>query len=249
MRILLAAIGGLVLFSACAGDGEQQTAPTLTPTVHVGAVTPQPTPTPDVTACPVDPATCAAAKPFIDAWKAKDLDALVSLSAPLETKCPVPRPQGLGGPYPLCEDATIDGELRYGYVWSSGSHGGLAGADRLRSDLQRATASAKPLLSIGCAVGVGTNRCEGAFSLVFGPYAYGGELEQVAELSVIRDPGATGLIGVLPVFVSRCDGNVTGSNCALVNGGVTDGRGYSYWGDEAQLPRSLPAWTFFRWTP
>ena len=251
MKLLLAAICGLFLLSACSDrDSSDSTAtPTGTPTVFSENETPQPTPTEDTSSCPVDADTCALAVKFIDAWERKDVDALVAMSRPLETRCTVPRPSGLGGPYPLCDDATVDGEVRYGYVWSSGTHGGLDEVERLRTDLRRAASGGRPLLSIGCAATAGTNICEGPFSLVFGPYPYGGDLNQVAEIPILRADADARLIGLLPVFVTRCDTAPDGFACGLVNGGSVSGRGYEYWGDESQIPRPLPDWTFFRWTP
>lgn len=252
MKLLLAAICGLFLLSACSDrdSGDSTATPTATPTVFSENETPQPSATPDTSNCPVDAETCLLALEFIGAWERKDIDALVAMSRPLETKCTVPRPSGLGGPYPLCDDATVDGEVRHGYVWSSGTHGGLAGVEKLRGDLTRATAAGKPLLTIGCRIVPGTpDECEGSFSLAFGPHAYGGELEQVAELVVVREGSSAHLVGVLPVFVSNCAVHQVGFACALINGGVMGGRGYEYWGDESRIPRPLPDWEFFHWTP
>ena len=197
----------------------------------------------------MDPDTCRAAEPFVKAWEAADVEALLTLVAPLTAACPVQRPTGLGGPYPLCADATVDGELRNGFVWSSGSEGGLTDLAGLRESLTRALAAQKPLLSIGCEVTSLPNRCSGDFSLIFGLYPYGQDVQQIGELVIQRSGAELGLIGLLPVFVLPCAASVHDGECALLNGGSTRSHGgYRYWGDERGLPPSLPDWTFFRWT-
>lgn len=239
----LALLAALALVACDSSDTPGPT-PTSTPTVYSEGETPQPTATPDLAACPVDAATCAAAQPFIDAWRAEDIDALVAMSAPLEAKCTVPRPSGLGGPYPLCDDATIDGELRHGYVWSSGSHGGLTTEANYRERLG-ARIGAEPMLTIGCELVPGTTDCKGDFSLVFGPVAN----NAVSELAILRDASGAAAVGVLPVLVSGCETSTSGQLCELVSGGVTGARAYRYWGDESQIPRPLPTWTFLKWSP
>jgi hypothetical protein len=207
------------------------------------------TTTADVSKCPVDSATCEIAERFVSAWKAKDVDALMAMAKPLATRCPVPRPSGLGGPYPLCDDATADGEMREGFVWSSGTHGGLWGAEAMRGQLERVVQAERPLLTIGCAVVESTNQCEGHFLLSFGTFPFGA-IAQLADLPVYRAEGESGgLIGILPVFVGNCTKAEDGFACERVVGGTGSNPGYWYWGDETQLPRPLPEWTFFRWTP
>lgn len=193
------------------------------------------------------------AQRLIDAIVAGDVDGLVRLGSPIEAACPFPRPQGLGGPYPLCDDASFDGEIRTGYVWSSGSHGGLAGEVRFRRDLTELAASRPALLSIGCAIQPGlTNVCIGDFILVFGPWNFGTDLLVVSEVAVRRtDPLARdGILGVLPVFVTRtCALKPDDFRCERLIGGNGDFPDYRYWGTGREGTAGPKTGRFFRWTP
>lgn len=258
--VIAAAVAGFLAVGCSGGsDGESETPSPAATTTVTATATEQPAPsataspmaTPDVSACPVDAETCAAAQRFVDAWKAKDADALLAMARPIETTCPVPRPTGLGGPYPLCDDATVDGEVRHGYVWSSGTHGGLDTIERVAGGIRGLLDSGKPMLTIGCEWSVESESCAGDFSLIFGPDTFNGVPRGVTELAVLKDgaedPG--GLVGVLPVIVSECPPSTTDERCAFMNGGTYGTRGYRYWGDEAARPATLPRWTFFRWSP
>jgi hypothetical protein len=195
----------------------------------------------------VNRVACAAAEKFLAAWERHDVNALMDMAHPLRAVCHVPRPQGLGGPYPLCADATVDGEVREGFVWSSGSSGGLTSGASLRAQLEKA--GPLPLATIGCQFVQG--RCGDAFVLEFGPVlSYGPDLGVLGEAAFVVDAstGAAGFLGLPNEFVpGNCPSNPSGHRCERVIGGVSDGVGYRYWGDESQLPRPLPQWQFFRW--
>ncbi len=152
------------------------------------------------------------------------------------------------GPCPLCEDATVDGEVREGFVWGSGTSGGLTSRTRLRTILDQAN-TLLPLATIGCQFVQG--RCGDAFVLDFGPgRAFGPEFAIQDEAAFILDhnAGTAGFLGLLPFFVpGYCPSNPSGHRCERVIGGVGEGVGYRYWGDESQLPRPLPKWQFFPW--
>lgn len=256
--VVVALAASALLLGGCNSDGPKKVTPTAEPeaTATAGATSvptpPPPGATPDVTKCPVDATTCAVAERFISAWKAKDVDALMAMAKPLPTSCPVPPWTGLGGPYPLCDGATIDGEVREGFVWSSGTHGGLESREALRQRLAGASAveEERALLTIGCAVGEGTNACEGNFVLTFGAFPSGSDAQGVRQIPVIRpEEGQAGLIGVLPIIVDPCKHNPEEPACARVSGGKWIDPGYWYWGNESETPRPLPEWTYFRWTP
>ena len=264
MRLFLAVVAtaGMLAFGCSGGSNDNGADPSSTAAATETAAataterppaspTPRPTPTPDVSACPLDAVTCGAAQRFVDAWRAKDANALLAMARPLQARCPVPRPIGLGGPYPLCDDATVDGEVREGYVWSSGTHGGLDTLERVADGIRGLLDSDKPMLTIGCDWSAEFKSCAGDFSLIFGPDTFNGVPRGVTELAVLRDgaedPG--GLVGVLPVIVSECPPATRDDRCALMNGGTYSARGYRYWGDEAEQPAPLPLWTFFRWSP
>jgi len=202
-----------------------------------------------VSKCPVDSETCALAERFVFAWKAKDVDAVRAMARPLTTKCPVPRPSGLGGPYPLCDDATVDGEGREGFAWSSGSHGGLETKEDLRERLGLFLGQSSEVLSIGCRIT--HTGCDDAFVVVLGKPSSDSTLGVLLDAAFGREGmGEVGLIGVPVVLgLGKCSTPTDGPRCERVLGGKAAGPGYQYWGDETQLPRPLPEWTFFRWTP
>ncbi len=243
---LLIVLLGHMLARCDSDDSNRRPSPTLSVTA---TASPAATATPNISVCPVDAATCAAALQVIDAWKRKDVDALIRLAAPLPTTCPVPRPTGLGGPYPLCDDATVDGEVREGYVWSSGSHGGITDVAGLRVRLEAAVVANQPLLTIGCELQRGSNICEGDFSLVFGRAASVNGIDQVTEMPVLRTGESRRLVGVLPVLLGSCEGARLEGSCELVQGGTGRGRLYRQWFDWTKSQPSPPNWTFFRWSP
>jgi DNA-binding CsgD family transcriptional regulator len=213
---------------------------------------PSPAASPVATACPLDAASCDLAERVLAAIRAGDVDALVAMGSPITATCPVPRPQGLGGPYPLCEDATVDGEIRQGYVWSSGSHGGLTDVAGFRRNLEQLMDADLSLRSIGCPVPSSGTDCEGDISLVFGPILYGGAVTGVYELPIRReDPSAPdGILGVLPAFLPECELEPTGSRCSLINGGEAPHTAYRHWGTGNEAGGDArPTATFFLWSP
>lgn len=231
-------------------SAESTSSPSPTPAQPPNATS---TATPDFSLCPVDPGTCAIAQRLIDGIAAGDVDGLVRMGSPIEATCPFPRPQGLGGPYPLCEDASFNGEIRTGYVWSSGSHGGLADEVRFRKDLTELATSHPPLRSIGCAIKPGlTNVCDGDFILVFGPKSFGTNLLVVSEVAVRRsDPVAKdGILGVLPVFVlPTCALKSDDFRCERLTGGNGDFPDYRYWGTGREGTAGPHTGRFFKWAP
>ena len=241
------AVVGMVA-SACDSDSPEAVTPAPTSTV-VAPAEPTPSAIPDVTQRPVEGTTCELAQRFVSAWRAKDVDALMALARPLTTTCPVPRPSGLGGPYPLCDDATVDGEMREGFVWSSGSHGGLESEAELRDRLELFLSRSSEVLSIGCRIT--HTGCDDSFVVVLGEPSAVGTPGVLLDAAFGREGmGEVGLIGVPVVLgLGKCATPTDGHRCERVLGGTAAGPGYQYWGDESQLPRPLPEWTFFRWTP
>lgn len=127
--------------------------------------------------CPVADDVCAFAAAVNRAVQSSDFGALVSSARAQEYACPSPRPQGLGGPYPLC-DGAVSGETRSGYeVAYLSSEGVVVDARGLQEALDRWAGSADPsasdafggggshLYAVGCATG--GEACGDRFSLVF----------------------------------------------------------------------------------
>lgn len=255
MKALILAVGVAWLVAVGCTFGDDATAmpsptsppQTAGPTVRTPTAEPTPSlsPEPDHSGCPVDNATCALAQPIIDAWRENDIGRLMALSMPLEVACPVPRPQGLGGPYPLCEDAAVDGEVRSGYLWSSGTHGGLWDEPRMRAGLSELLRLDLDLLTIGCRLST-SNSCDGDFVLVFGTTRFG-NLDVVYDVPVFVDGGEGRLVGALPRMIyCTAPGQ---SSCERMAGGTMDGPDYRYWVGGDPPSRPLPEWTFFLWTP
>lgn len=195
--------------------------------------------------CPVDSDTCARAREIVTAWRRSDLDRLVALARPISVACPLPRPTGLGGPYPLCDGATVDGELRTGYLWSSGTHGGLRNETAFRGGLRELLALELKLLSIGC-LDSGQRICDGDFVLAFGIAKFD-TLEVVYDIPVFVDGQDFGLVGALPRTLYICS-ETAQPPCERVLGGRATAPDYRSWGG-ADTPAPSPDWTFFRWTP
>lgn len=219
--------------------------PTATPTKPPATANPTATEAPAAIECPVDSDTCARAREIVTAWRRSDLDRLVALARPISVACPVPRPTGLGGPYPLCDGATVDGELRTGYLWSSGTHGGLRNETAFRGGLRELLALELKLLSIGC-LDSGQRICDGDFVLAFGIAKFG-TLEVVYDIPVFVDGQDFGLVGALPRTLYSCS-ETAQPPCERVLGGRATAPDYRSWGG-ADTPAPSPDWTFFRWTP
>lgn len=251
MKALILAVGAAWLVVVGCTFGDDATArpsPTLPPQTANPAVrtpTASPSPGPDHSGCPVGSGTCALAQPIIDSWRENDIESLMALSLPLQVACPVPRPQGLGGPYPLCEDATVDGEVRSGYLWSSGTHGGLWDEPRMRAELGELLRLDLDLLTIGCRPSM-PDACDGDFVLVFGTTRFE-NLDVVYDVPVFVDGGEGRLVGTLPQMI-YCTGP-SQSSCERVTGGTMDGLDHRYWVGGDPPSRPLSEWTFFVWTP
>lgn len=225
----------------------QTPAPTVPP--PTAEPTPSPSPEPDYSRCPVDAGACAIAQRIVAAYREGDVDALISMSAPLTVACPVPRPVGLGGPYPLCEDATMDGELRAGFAWSSGSEGGMVGMESYRRDVERFVRAALPVVTIGCGLNTeGAPDCESGFDVIFGPTPFGeGDWFVVAQMAVrLSSAGKLGIVGVLPVILGECEQNPTRFRCEILLGGPGEFVPYQTWGLGQE--GSASSGVYLRWT-
>jgi hypothetical protein len=241
--------------TACGdGDSEARESPSVPPasvstkatgSPTIEAIRPTSTVSPEVVDCPVDGDTCAHALQIAEAWSSGDLDGLMALKRPISAKCPVPRPAGLGGPYPLCEDAAVDGELRTGFLWSSGTHGGLKDESALREGLQELLRLDMKLVTIGC-FDSGQKNCEGDFVLAFGVARFG-TIEVVYDVPVFVDGDGFGLVGALPRTIYNCS-DAPQPPCERVLGGTATAPDYRSWGVE-DTPALSPDWTFYRWTP
>lgn len=96
--------------------------------------------------CPVAVEVCTLAEDVLKAAQAKDFSPIVANGAQFEYVCPA-QPQGLGGPFPLCDGAPV-GQKRFGfplaYLQSEGIVVTPAG---LVQSLNRWAASAQPAKS------------------------------------------------------------------------------------------------------
>jgi hypothetical protein len=166
---LLVALASVVL--GCGNGGEKSPStppPSPSATAPAGA---SPTPlaraSPPAGQCPVAQDVCVFASSIARAVTDGNVDALVSAAQLREYSCPATRPQGLGGPYPLCDNAAA-GEKRQGfqiaYLASEGQvldAAGLRDAIRrwLQSGLSATTsdqygAGGNRLFSVGCVAGI-----------------------------------------------------------------------------------------------
>ena len=94
--------------------------------------------------CPWGEASCILAQGIERALQAGNVDAVVELGAPRLYVCPDARPQGLGGPFPLCDGAGGD-EGRVGYpVGRRFSEGAVVDAAGLRAMLQTFLTTIRP---------------------------------------------------------------------------------------------------------
>lgn len=173
----------LALISACllalgaqacgGGDTNGRGGPTSPPASRTAAATETPT----GAGCPVAASVCAFAEEVARAVRLPDFGEIVANARAQEYACPSPRPPGLGGPYPLCDGASI-GESRSGYeIAYLSSEGVVVDAQDLRGALDGWTAAADPsasdalgdggnrLYTIGCASG--DSACAERFALIF----------------------------------------------------------------------------------
>ncbi|HWO73723.1 MAG TPA: hypothetical protein VNN21_09220 [Dehalococcoidia bacterium] len=87
--------------------------------------------------CPWGEAGCILAQGIERALQAGRVDAVVDLAAPTLHVCPGPRPQGSGGPFPLCNGAAPS-EGRFGYnVGRRYSEGAAVTENEFRARIQR----------------------------------------------------------------------------------------------------------------
>lgn len=102
--------------SATLSAAETPAATSVDPTAASGA-----TPTPQPAACPLDDGVCVAARE-LEAMIAAGSGAIEARLMTTPYECPGVRPQGIGGPYPLCEGA-VDGEVRVGFTYHNDVQG------------------------------------------------------------------------------------------------------------------------------
>lgn len=258
MKALILAVGVAWLVAVGCSFGDEATATpsptsppqTAAPTVRPPTAEPTPSPSlePDYSRCPVDAGACAIAQQIVAAYREGDVDALISMTAPLAVSCPVPWPVGLGGPYPLCEDATVDGEPRAGFAWSSGSEGGMVGMESFRRDVVGFVRAALPVATIGCGLSPdGVPDCKRGFDLIFGPTPFGeGDWLVVAQLAVrLSSAGKLGIVGILPVILGECEQNSTHFRCEILLGGPGEIVPYETWGSGQE--RSASSGVYLRW--
>jgi hypothetical protein len=109
---LLLLVAGCVTRSGGPVAGEPGQTPLAT--VRAASATAAPSP-PGLVGCNLDAEVCAFAATLNRWLLTPDVDAILARTAPEQFECPGPRPQGLGGPYPLC-DGAAPGERRSGYT-------------------------------------------------------------------------------------------------------------------------------------
>ncbi len=182
----------------------------------------EPTTTPEATAtpCPVNADACAFAA-LLNGWLVGgEFDSILATWRPTEYECPGPVAQGLGGPYPLCDDA-YPSEVREGYAIGTDTHGFVVSAQQLRNDelrrwrdsalanvTDRVGGGAFAVYSIGCWVSdnEGPDACDQKFSAVLSAIVDGGSSGQFRTyvvFLVVTDPASgghsiTGLVTVGP---------------------------------------------------
>jgi hypothetical protein len=130
------------------------------------------------TSCPITADACALAEQ-VEGWlRAGDVGALVAHLASREYECPGAEPQGLGGPFPLCDGATAD-ERRSGHVLGFYQSEGVvisteeyAGTiERWLSEVDAGSvdqfgSGAVRLVSLGCPTAGFPDSCAGVFRVV-----------------------------------------------------------------------------------
>jgi hypothetical protein len=127
--------------------------------------------------CPVASEVCSFAQTVERAVKASDFSAIIANAGTSEYTCPAIPPQGLGGPYPLCDKA-LGGEKRQGIrIAYLESEGVIVKTQGMREALERWARAETPsatdefgtgasrLYSIGCPGDAST--CGEKFALVF----------------------------------------------------------------------------------
>lgn len=174
--ILVAVAAAMATFViACGGDGDDETAPTAT-AAPASPTTAAASPTAQAGQCPVAADLCTFAA-TVERNLQSDLSQVVALARAQSYNCPATRPQGLGGPYPLCDQTP--GQTRQGFpVAYLSSEGQIVDTQGLRDAINRwlqqgagATGSdrfgpaATNLYTIGCAAG--PLPCGNQFVLVF----------------------------------------------------------------------------------
>ncbi|HXH23342.1 MAG TPA: hypothetical protein VNN10_15080 [Dehalococcoidia bacterium] len=100
--LTLLALSSVVAFAACGGDDGTSDGPESPTPVRTAAQTTVPA-TSTASPCPVNPAACTLASALQRALASADIQAVLALHEQRSYECPGGRPQGPGGPFPLCD--------------------------------------------------------------------------------------------------------------------------------------------------
>jgi hypothetical protein len=132
----------------------------------------------------------------------------MAMAQPQAFECPGGTPQGLGGPFPLC-DGGAAGEIREGFrITRHGSEGEVVSPAAFRQQLGSEVAGSKGLVTVGCPA-VGT--CD-PFAVAFDAAPTVGGYYRAFYLAFTTVSGEPVLSGL----------GITGDNAeAVLNGGVT----------------------------
>lgn len=103
--------------------------------------TTEPTTAASPTPCPVQSDVCAAAKAIEDALRTDSVAPILSKAKFNQYQCPATRPQGLGGPYPLCDSDDGMGKTLEGFPTQNDVTGLLLSREAVEAELKRATDS------------------------------------------------------------------------------------------------------------
>lgn len=189
MKLAIASASLLLLIAACSSGGQPSRASIQTP---VPTPTSVPTPT---QSCPLVAAVCGIAAALREAVLVKkDFDWIVQNYPPQTFIRPGARPQGLGGPYPLCDGAKpteerrgylvahlqSEGEVLTPEAYKETLSGWVEGATAATGD--RDGAAAARLYSIGCS---NAPTCAGRIAVVFSKIP--GEVPYRSELIFVMD--------------------------------------------------------------
>ena len=150
----VAIAGGIAAFVAANDDGGDDLgqAPIETPTAQPSTPSPAPS-TPTPTPEPQDGRDRAEqfARTFAPLVAARDYAGMFAIAEPESVTCPGAEPQGLGGPFPLC-DGAAEGEVRQGFqVTLAGSEGQVRSEAQMPVIFDNYALDTAELGSIGCA--------------------------------------------------------------------------------------------------
>jgi len=219
-------------FAAC-GDGNRtsETSPTVRPTDSPAAPTAiptsatssaaAPTTTAAVSGCPVDSEVCDFGREIERFLAAGQYDAVVDRTRSSDITCPGPKPEGAGGPFPLCAGAA-QGERREGYatgaLQSEGaveSRDGLIDLMRGWVDRGRSTTpvhgTGPALATVGCPLMGTAPDCSNRFAIVF----VRGDGTSLLRFGVQRSDA----VGAPPAQITQTVVGLIVVNAVMVSGG------------------------------